>query len=341
MRLGPPSPSDRGVRDGGSIFQIRGSRARGDEEDGPPRRRRKVQREYQGGSTYVGEALGKKRDGQGKLTFPSGEEWDGVFVDDKFDKGTAKNMKVNGGGTYTGQIVGGDLNGPGKMTFADGGELRGNFLNGKLDEGTATDYKHSNDDTYIGPIFDGPHYRFWSKLVSAEYTYTGRIFGGTHNGHGKLTFAELDECREARLGQAEGVYVNGQLSRGKVTFSRPFREVREGIFVDRHLHGPGTQTFADGEVRKGDFVRGLFQKGTVTNWKYQSWRGGFDTYTGQVITRGSLMRHGAGKMTFANGDVWEGHFSMNWYNEGKFTLANGEEVKNYRIGTVYLFVGRS
>ena len=47
------------------------------------------------------------------------------------------------------------------------------------------------------------------------------------------------------------------------------------------------------------------------------------------------MRHGTGKMTFANGDVWEGHFSIDWYNEGKFTLANGEEVKNYRIGIVY------
>ena len=38
---------------------------------------------------------------------------------------------------------------------------------------------------------------------------------------------------------------------------------------------------------------------------------GFDTYTGEVARRGGLMRHGTGKMTFANGDVWEGHFSNN------------------------------
>ena len=35
---------------------------------------------------------------------------------------------------------------------------------------------------------------------------------------------------------------------------------------------------------------------------------GFDTYTGEVAKR---MRRGTGKMTFANGDVWEGHFSNN------------------------------
>lgn len=98
----------------------------------------------------MGDALGDKRHGNGKVTLTGGEVWDGVFSDDKFDEGMATNMKVNGGWMFTGQVVGGQLNGPGKITFADGGELRGNFVNGKLVEGTATDYKHSNgDNTYI------------------------------------------------------------------------------------------------------------------------------------------------------------------------------------------------
>ena len=98
----------RGVQTGATYSKPRGS-ARGDEEDGPPRRRRKIQRKYQDGSTYVGEALGEKLDGLGKFTFPSGEEMDGIFVDGKFDRGMATNLKLKCGGRYTGQIVGGKL----------------------------------------------------------------------------------------------------------------------------------------------------------------------------------------------------------------------------------------
>ncbi|EJK46085.1 hypothetical protein THAOC_35270 [Thalassiosira oceanica] len=95
----------QGVRDGGSFFQIRGSRARGDEEDGPRRRRRKVQLEYPDGS-YVGEALGEKRDGRGKVTFANGDREEGIFVDGVLHEG--------------------------KVTYTDGHKEEGVFLNGWL-----------------------------------------------------------------------------------------------------------------------------------------------------------------------------------------------------------------
>ncbi|EJK43768.1 hypothetical protein THAOC_37755, partial [Thalassiosira oceanica] len=121
------------VHTGTGDFQIRGSRARGDDKEGPPQQRRKA----------------------------AGVREEGVFVnDDDLVKGTATNMKLKNGARYTGQIargvpngtgtvisaeffehgiffVDGFLNGPNKRTFPRGKE-EGNFVNGKLDNGTAT-----------------------------------------------------------------------------------------------------------------------------------------------------------------------------------------------------------
>ncbi|EJK71760.1 hypothetical protein THAOC_06769 [Thalassiosira oceanica] len=124
----------------------------------PPRQRQKVQWSYVDGSTYVGEALDGKRDGQGTLIHHGGV-WNGVFKNGKFDEGTAtnvkwgddcrytgmaKNMKVaflKDGYTYTGQMAGGDLNGTGTVTSADGDVYEGVFVDGFLNgRGKITHY---------------------------------------------------------------------------------------------------------------------------------------------------------------------------------------------------------
>ena len=99
------------IRTGAGYFQIRGSRARGDGEDGPPRQKRKVERTYADGSSYNGFVSDGKRDGQGTLTRPGGVREEGVFVNDELIKGTATNMKLKNGARYTGQIDGGVPNG--------------------------------------------------------------------------------------------------------------------------------------------------------------------------------------------------------------------------------------
>ncbi|EJK57335.1 hypothetical protein THAOC_22632 [Thalassiosira oceanica] len=191
----------------------------------------------------------------------------------------ATNMKVNGGWMFTGQVVGGQLNGPGKITFADGGELRGNFVNGKLVEGTATDYKHTNgDNTYIF-VGDNAYiyrhrsnFRYVDKPLSAEYTYTGRVHGGTKNGVGKQSFTEFLLHGIVYAGLEDGIYVDGQLKRGKVTYSdgHPLkgRKMLEGVFVDRWLHGPGTCTWCGRRVEKDTFdhVRSSSPSAICTRW---------------------------------------------------------------------------
>ncbi|EJK50891.1 hypothetical protein THAOC_29997 [Thalassiosira oceanica] len=125
------------IRTGESYFQRRGSRApRDNEEEEPPRQRQKVQWSYVDGSTYVGEALDGKRDGQGTL-IRHGGVWDGVFKNGKFEEGTATNVKWNDDCRYTGLIVGGKLNGTGKITFADGGEFEGTFVDNRQNKGMA------------------------------------------------------------------------------------------------------------------------------------------------------------------------------------------------------------
>lgn len=130
-------------------------------------------------------------------------------------------------------------------------------------------------------------------------------------------------------GLEDGIYVDGQLKRGKVTYSDGHllngRKMLEGVFVDRWLHGPGTCTWCGRRVEKGTFDHGRFRKGTVTN--YDS---GGNTYTGEMSGElgGDLKRHGNDKMTYENGDVLEGYFYNNWYHgPGKF-IRDGKVVDN-------------
>ncbi|EJK57142.1 hypothetical protein THAOC_22847, partial [Thalassiosira oceanica] len=121
-------------------------------------RQRKVQWSYVDGSTYVGEALDEKRDGQGTLTRHGGVR-DGVFKNGKFDEGTATNVKCGSDG--------GKLNGTGKITLADGGEFEGTFVNNRFDKGMAKNMK--------------------LKFLNDGFTYTGQMAGGGLNGTGTVT----------------------------------------------------------------------------------------------------------------------------------------------------------
>ncbi|EJK47452.1 hypothetical protein THAOC_33822 [Thalassiosira oceanica] len=231
------------IRTGESYFNIRGSRARGDEEDGPPRQKRKVERTYADGSSYNGFVSDGKRDGQGTLTRPGGVREEGVFVNDELIKGTATNMKLKNGARYTGQIAGGVpngtgtvisaeftehgifvdgfLHGPGKRTFPRG-EEEGNFVNGKLDNGTTT-YS----------FFHGGH-------------CIGQIAGGAPNEAGTMTFADSRE---------KGIFVNGKLSgQGHKSLGIGWEN---GVYVNGMLHGRGARWLEGGLSEEGEFVNGI------------------------------------------------------------------------------------
>ncbi|EJK55821.1 hypothetical protein THAOC_24403 [Thalassiosira oceanica] len=323
------------IRTGESYFNIRrwSSAPRDNEEEEPPRQRRKVQWSYVDGSTYVGEALDEKRDGQGTLTRHRGV-WDGVFKNGNFDEGTAMNVKWGDHGRYTGQIVGGKLNGTGKITLADGGEFEGTFVDNRLDKGMAKNMKLKflNDVcTYTGQMagkeslltlvdarlkatLPTVNSSTNAKLVNGgTYTVKEGVFVDNFLREGKITFADgevhdgvfdVDGLRKGKITFAdeevhEGVFDVGGLREGKITFPPEGRngEVKmEGVFVDgrlnghgkiallmekctketlsaetlstvRRLNGHGKLTYDDGGIIKGTFVDGNIDSGTAENVK--------------------------------------------------------------------------
>ena len=83
-------------------------------------------------STYEGNWIGTKKNGQGIETWPNGYIYKGEF----------KNSEWNGqgiltfpdGSTYEGEWVNGFMNGKGTFTWSDGKEKKGIWKDGKLQE---------------------------------------------------------------------------------------------------------------------------------------------------------------------------------------------------------------
>ncbi|EJK64622.1 hypothetical protein THAOC_14626, partial [Thalassiosira oceanica] len=194
------------IRTGESYFNIRrwSSAPRDNEEEEPPRQRRKVQWSYVDGSTYVGEALYEKRDGQGTLTRHGGV-CDGVFKNGQFDEGTATNVKWSDDCRYTGQIVGGKMNGNGKITFADGWEFEGTFVDNSLREGKKTFHDVTMEGVFGNNGLPGP-----GKVTFDDgEVHEGAFEKGGLHGPGKITFT--DGC------EIEGDFAHGELVQGTIT----------------------------------------------------------------------------------------------------------------------------
>ncbi|EJK64382.1 hypothetical protein THAOC_14885, partial [Thalassiosira oceanica] len=348
------------VRDGGSFFQIRGSRARGDEEDGPPRRRRKVQLEYPDGSTYVGEALDGKRDGRGKVTFANGYREEGIFVDGVLREGKAT---YTDGHVEEGVFVDGFLNGRGKITFADGTVQEGVFINGWLREGKVT--SAADGEVHEGVFVDGCLRE--GKVTFADGEVHEGVFenNGLH-GPGKITLTDGCEIEGdfAHGKLVQGTITNAELANGGTYTGQVTRipsdvdgrsgfvpngtgkktkngEVHEGVFgVDGFK---GKVTCANGEVNEGVFdVDDVLREGKITFADEEVHEGVFDVgglregkitfppegRNGEVKKEGVFVNgrlNGRGKITYADGEVHEGDFVNGCLNgRGKITFADGE-----------------
>ncbi|EJK76752.1 hypothetical protein THAOC_01469, partial [Thalassiosira oceanica] len=238
--------------------------------------------------------VGGKLNGTGKITLADGGEFEGTFVDNRLDKGMAKNMKLKGWSDdcrYTGQMAGGELNGtgtvtsavgdvyegvfvaeylhgPGKITFAHGEVHEGVFDNNSLKEGKLT---FPDGEVHEG-VFEsngfGP-----GTITSARGCEIKGDFA-----HGKNSSKERARIPDLRMAEhtqktfangivEEGTFVDGSIHKGKVTFPDPEGlglEVHEGVFVDGCLNGHckvTTATFSE----EGNFVGGeLNGPGTLT-----------------------------------------------------------------------------
>jgi hypothetical protein len=138
--------------------------------------------------------------------------------------------------------------------------------------------------------------------------YTGYWVNGKRHGKG--------EARWSNGFKYEGDWVDGELSKGKITYHTG--NVYEGDFNGRdyyiYPHGKGKMTYTDGNVYEG------------------GWKGDFN---------GSLShyyQHGKGKMVYTNGDVYEGDWANgNRHGTGKYIspnyyIYNGKWVDDQKTG---------
>ena len=175
-----------------------------------------------GENTYTGNMVYGVAEGQGRLSFPCGDEYLGAFVNGDFH-GYGILTWANGD-KFAGQWVEGDRNGYGILTWANGDVYEGDWVNDvRTGKGTLT----------------------WADGTR----YEGDWVDGVRHGHGVLSWPGGSKY--------DGAWDNG-VRTGKGTYYWANGDVYEGDFVDGKLHGYGTITYADGRSYSGQWNDGKF-----------------------------------------------------------------------------------
>ncbi len=163
-----------------------------------------------GGAVYVGEFHDDKPSGQGILTYATGGQYAGEFLDGHFIKGRAtfiaengnvyigdfRDNKFDGQGTYTyadgnkyvGQFRANTFEGRGTFTYADGRQYVGEFRKDKFEgQGTET---YPNGDRYVGEFHDDKPNGQGTLTNATGRRYVGEFRDGKPNGQGIRTYTD-------------------------------------------------------------------------------------------------------------------------------------------------------
>lgn len=252
---------------------------------------------------YQGMVKNGLADGEGVITWGSGDHYEGQFKDGLMHgEGT---MVLADGSTYAGSFEQGLEHGEGRLDYSSGSEYQGEFVKGNM-EGKGT-YSDSHGVVYKGSfkksLFDGK-----GVLTNADGTqYTGEFKGGSFNGKGNLIY--------------------------------PYGDIYFGEFKDGNFDGYGTYKLESGESYIGNFVAGVFEgEGEYFGGNGEHYKGQFKEweYHGKgVLTKGNEQHyegdflygfyHGAGKLTQADGTTYEGEFRGGLPNgTGVMAQSNGD-----------------
>lgn len=249
--------------------------------------------------------------GTGKLTMPTGEVHQGIFVDGILRKGKIVYPK----------------RGLAKEDFTNGGIFVGVFKNGKLKKGT----KIWSNGYWRKGTFEGEGKQIDQKKVKAV-----GIFRGGKCIRGKM-FWPINFWKKAILSGkrrrfrkeviADGTFSEGNFIEGRMTWPNGYW--REGIF-----EGVGQQIDQRGIIAEGTFKGGKLIRGKLFCSKpYHVWPVGYcedgifeeeGTQIGQneVIAKGEFIFQKLirGKITWPKDELWlEGTFN----GEGKVTSSTG------------------
>ena len=194
------------------------------------------------GATYCGQALlvGFPNTylpyGNGTMTWPSGDVYNGSFVNGRF-------------------------NGYGYYKSLNGDYYKGEYYN-DLPNGTGESYQAAHQRHYVGGFRLGIE-EGHAVITKIDYAtnggtkkYEGEVRNGKRQGKGKLFVTQLD----GQQAWFEGMWFNDLLN-GYGTQTSVNGRCFSGVFVNGFLEGRGTCKAEDGKTYNVVFTRGV-----VTQW---------------------------------------------------------------------------
>ncbi|GHT90578.1 hypothetical protein FACS1894122_01210 [Alphaproteobacteria bacterium] len=170
---------------------------------------------------YIGQANSSRiPHGYGRLTYTSGENFIGDWVNGEFVKGK---HTCPGGNFYEGEWQNGGAHGTGKHTCTNGTVYEGELRNGKKNG-------HGIKVLANGERFEGEWFN--NELVKGKHSCPdGSVYDG--------------EWRNRR-------------ANGKGKYTRADKSVYDGEWLNGKENGKGTLTLANGEKQVGDWINGKF-----------------------------------------------------------------------------------
>lgn len=293
----------------------------------------------QGRGMYEGEWARGRSHGHGMRIYSNGSRYVGSFQDGE-PHGEGVMFYANGD-QFIGQMVRGSLCGRGVIKYARGDSYEGNFLNGvcfgegKFSWSDGSYYEGQYRCTKVNkiteiemPVANGKRHGFGLRVFANGARYKGSWNNDKMDGPGELV--QVDGAK------FEGVFSNGlKHGYGQETFGNllsisyicPAGHRHKGIGYCKYdgtyfrgfLQGKGVYCCLDGREYRGDFSNGKRHGYGRQEYLREGDRG--DLARQCVGGRGSMYRialyeghwhegerHGAGKITYVNGDTVSGHF---------------------------------
>ncbi|XP_071176773.1 MORN repeat-containing protein 1-like isoform X24 [Mytilus edulis] len=153
-----------------------------------------------------------------------------------------------------------------------------------------------------------------ARALFRSHTYFGEKHKALRNGHGVYVFenqyfkyeGEWVKGKKHGFGKLllkDGTYYEGQFNQGEITGTgfKFFSETKckyKGQFLKGEMHGRGIMEFPDSSEYEGNFVHNRKNGYGVMRTPLTQYDGGYQ----------GNMRHGEGRMVYANGDRYEGYW---------------------------------
>ena len=218
----------------------------------------------------------------------------------------------------------GQPHGHGRATFGNGSRYEGEFREGVCHgHGTLTNSK----GVYVGQMIDGQQHGQGTHTLTSGDVYQGMLENGLCHGHGQFTWKTGavymgDFVAGFRMGQGEYRNSKGDVYVGEVAWDS--------------LHGQGTYTYKDGQYYAGGYHDGKRHGHGTFSYIHHNGRstasdrhGTYRMYVGQWI---KTNRHGRGKMTYTNGDTYDGGWrDGNMFGAGTMTFADAGKHRQHGI----------